>query len=280
MARRPRPCSRSRGRRRHRAVAAAGVQSGAAQAKPSRPKPTKVVIIVVDALSKEIVDKYDMDNVQALMADYVDTPRGYLGHTGSVTVVTHNVITSGQLPKHMGWTSEGYRDVDDVLDGADRRREPLHHQRLDSSQMFTLQQAARLPQARRLPRGGRPDRQAVHRQPQGVRRLRVRRARPPTRSSRSAAAAPAEQRSGHVSAQARRRQLPSYILGDCTQPVLGAQRLPGVRLRHHQAAGLLYPLDGDRYVTGHDAAHEGGDVWAADAAIEIMRNDPTGTASS
>ncbi len=37
---------------------------------------------------------------------------------------------------------------------------------------------------------------------------------------------------------------------------------------------LMYPLDGDRYVTGHDAAHEGGDVWAADAAIAVMRNDP------
>ena len=97
------------------AVAAAGLQSGAAQAKPKPAKPTKVVIIVVDALSKEIVDKYDMQNVQGLMADYVDTPKGYLGHTGSVTVVTHNVITSGLLPKHMGWTNEGYRDVDNVL---------------------------------------------------------------------------------------------------------------------------------------------------------------------
>ena len=97
------------------AVAAAGLQPGAAQAgKP--PKPTKVVIIVVDALSKEIVDKYDMANVQGLMADYVDTPKGYLGHTGSVTVVTHNVITSGLLPKHTGWTTEGYRDVDHILD--------------------------------------------------------------------------------------------------------------------------------------------------------------------
>ncbi len=36
---------------------------------------------------------------------------------------------------------------------------------------------------------------------------------------------------------------------------------------------VLYPLDSDRYVTGHDPAHPGGDVWAADAAIEIMRNE-------
>ncbi len=39
----------------------------------------------------------------------------YLGHMGSETVVTHNVITSGKLPKNMGWTDEGYRDVDGVL---------------------------------------------------------------------------------------------------------------------------------------------------------------------
>jgi len=29
------------------------------------------------------------------MKDGVDTPKGYLGHTGSVTVVTHNVVTTG-----------------------------------------------------------------------------------------------------------------------------------------------------------------------------------------
>ena len=98
------------------AVAAAGAQTGAAaKPTPPPPKPTKVVIIVVDALSKEIVEKYDMDNVEALMKDGVDTPHGYLGHTGSVTVVTHNVVTSGMLPKNMGWTNEGYRDVDGVL---------------------------------------------------------------------------------------------------------------------------------------------------------------------
>ena len=79
----------------------AGASSGQAVGKGHShhsTKPTKVVIILVDALSKEIVDKYDMKNVERLMKDGVDTPRGYLGHVGSVTVVTHNVITSGQLP--------------------------------------------------------------------------------------------------------------------------------------------------------------------------------------
>ena len=108
MSRRTRPLLALIGAGAALAVAAAGMQPGAAaQGKPKGPpaKPTKVVIIVVDSLSKEIVDKYGMTNVKGLMDDGVDTPRSYLGHTGSVTVVTHNVITSGQLPKHMGWTT-------------------------------------------------------------------------------------------------------------------------------------------------------------------------------
>jgi hypothetical protein len=95
------------------AVAEAGDRGGGQAAALTRP--TKVVIIVVDALSKEIVKKYDMHNVEVLMKDGVDTPNGYLGHTGSVTVVSHNVITTGARPQHMGWTSEGYRDVDGLL---------------------------------------------------------------------------------------------------------------------------------------------------------------------
>jgi hypothetical protein len=62
----------------------AGAQiSASAKPKPTPAQPDKVVIIVVDALSTEIVEKYDMQHVKALMADGVDTPRGYLGRTGS-----------------------------------------------------------------------------------------------------------------------------------------------------------------------------------------------------
>ena len=149
MARRPGPFFTIAAAAAAIAIAAAGVQSGAAAGpkKPPAPaKPHKVVIIVVDALSKEIVDKYDMANVQALMADGVDTPRSYLGHTGSVTVVTHNVITSGQLPKHMGWTSEGYRDVDNVLGGGELGNPSNLYITSDATSDLTkLQQAAGYP---------------------------------------------------------------------------------------------------------------------------------------
>ena len=35
----------------------------------------------------------------------------------------------------------------------------------------------------------------------------------------------------------------------------------------------IYKLDGNHYVPGKDPAHLGGDVWTADAAIEIMNRE-------
>ena len=49
------------------------------------------------------------------MRDGVNFENAYLGHMASETVITHNVITSGQLPKDMGWADEAFRDSDNVL---------------------------------------------------------------------------------------------------------------------------------------------------------------------
>lgn len=35
----------------------------------------------------------------------------------------------------------------------------------------------------------------------------------------------------------------------------------------------MYPLDGNRFAVGTDRAHLGGDVWTADAAIEVMKKE-------
>ena len=61
-----------------------------------------------------------MQNVKALMAGGANYQHAYLGHMGSETVVSHNVMTSGMLPKHMGWADEWYRDGDGVLGTAGR----------------------------------------------------------------------------------------------------------------------------------------------------------------
>ena len=158
-----------------------------------------------------------MTNVKGLMADYVDTPKSYLGHTGSVTVVTHNVITSGQLPKHMGWTTEGYRDVDHVLD------DPPDNGVSDG--MYISSDCDDRRCSRCMEHYGYPKladyldahRRAVHDQPEDVRRVRVR--RPGRRLDH-----PVRQRHLLRPRTRRRRSyrgpvginVPSYVTGTCS----------------------------------------------------------------
>lgn len=63
--------------------------------------PKRVLIVVLDQLRPDLVDTFDMRNVKALMRDGVSFDNAYLGHMASETVISHNVITSGQLPRDM-----------------------------------------------------------------------------------------------------------------------------------------------------------------------------------
>ena len=73
-------------------------------------RPTRVVQIVLDQLRPEFIDAFDMKNVKRLMRGGAAYPNAYLGHMASETVVSHNVMTSGMLPKHMGWSDEWFPD--------------------------------------------------------------------------------------------------------------------------------------------------------------------------
>jgi arylsulfatase A-like enzyme len=73
------------------------------------------VFIVLDQLRPDFIKAFDMRNVQALIRGGTSFPNAYLGHMGSETVVSHNVMTSGQLPRSMGWADEWFNDPDGVL---------------------------------------------------------------------------------------------------------------------------------------------------------------------
>ena len=71
--------------------------------------------------------------------------------------------------------------------------------------------------------------------------------------------------------------MPSYLLNpaDCSNRFWVHTGYPTYAYDSTKLPAVLYPLDGDRYVTGQDAAHQGGDVWAADVAIKVMQNEPS-----
>ena len=94
-------------------LAAAALLVPTAQAKPERP--SHVVIIVLDQARPDTIDRYGMKNVQELQRRGASFPNALVGHMAAETVISHNVITSGLLPKHMGWSNEVYRDTANVL---------------------------------------------------------------------------------------------------------------------------------------------------------------------
>ncbi len=234
--------------------------------------PDRVVIIVVDALSRELVEKYDMANVKALMRDGVDTPNGYLGHVGAVTVVTHNVITSGMLPKNMGWSSEGYEDVDGVL-AAEAGDDSNHWVTSDwsSSQMFAVQNSVGYPRLADYLHTKRPGSRVITISPKAY----------------AAWAFGGDSSDSIVTFSSRNADcdgdlvnnwrgptginVPTYLSEACGRWYVDSAS--SLQYDTNLSPARMYPLDGARYTVGKDPAHEGGDVWAADAAIAAMENE-------
>jgi hypothetical protein len=261
------------------ALLTAGAQPGAGGASSGRAEraggpPDRVVVVVVDGLSRQIVRKYDMGHVQQLMRRGVDTPRGYLGHTSAVTVVTHNVVTSGQLPKHMGWTDEGYRDVDGVLDefAPDSDNPFWITSELDSEQMFALQEHAGYPKLADYLHDARPGSKVVTISPKTYAAWAL-----GGRGSDSIVTFSSRNFDCDGDGENNWRgpdgiNVPAYL----SSPECGRWYVDSdseMTYDTDRSPARLYPLDGNRYTVGFDPAHEGGDIWATDAALEVMRQE-------
>jgi hypothetical protein len=78
-------------------------------------RPTRVMIVVMDQMQPGYAKQFNMKNVLWLQDHGVTFPKAYVGDMASETVVSHNVMVSGLLPKHMGWSDEAFRDVDNLL---------------------------------------------------------------------------------------------------------------------------------------------------------------------
>lgn len=233
-------------------------------------RPDRVVVILVDALSREIVDKYDMQNAKALMADGVNSKNAVLGHTGSVTVVTHNVITSGLLPKHMGWSSEGYRD-NGTLSGFSSNPYWFTSD-WTRDQMFAVQNSIG---GKRLP-------DYLHEMRPGSKVITV----SPKAYAAYAFGGPTSDiivtfssRNYDCDGDAVNNwrgptgvNVPTYL----SSPTCGRFYVDSSSSKYYDTnsdPAWMYPLDGDRYTNGYDPDHQGSDVWSADAAIAAMEHE-------
>ena len=87
-------------------------------ASATKPKPTpanRVVIVLFDQMLPQYADQFRMPNYRELRDGGVNYKNAYLGYMASETVIAHNVIPSGLLPKNMGYTDEAYRDTGNLF---------------------------------------------------------------------------------------------------------------------------------------------------------------------
>jgi Type I phosphodiesterase / nucleotide pyrophosphatase len=272
----------------------------AAPAQAAPKPPSRVVIIMLDQARPDTITRYGMTNVQELQRKGESFPNAYVGHMAAETVISHNVITSGQLPKHMGWSNEVYRDTDGVLGapGAyhvtssmscaqfkaliEHGNYPKIQDYLDAKfgqaspfASFTQKRTSACTSGHTSPAadGTGTDPEDIIFQIRGS-------AAPltPDPNDDPAARVSCDGRSSWRQPESGNGTLPAYF--DATAPCnrWWTWQGSGAYGTGALSPANIYPLDGDRFVPGipspgFPAAHVGGDNWSTDAVIRFIENE-------
>ena len=266
--------------------------AGPASAGPKQPdRPSRVVIIVLDQARPDTITRYGMTNVQELQRRGTSFPKAYVGHMAAETVISHNVITSGQFPKHMGWSNEVYRDTDAVLGppGAyyvtssmscaqfkllidhgqyAKIQDYLDQKFGETSPFASISQKRTSACTSGHTSSGGGDGTATD--PEDI-IFQIR---------GSSAPVSCDGRSSWRQPETGNGPLPAYFANtsDCSNRWWTWQGT-GAYGTGSMSPANLYPLEGDRFVPGIPPpgvppAHVGGDNWSADAAIRFITNEP------
>jgi hypothetical protein len=263
-----------------------------AEAKKERERPTRVIILVLDQARPDTITRYGMENVQRLQREGMNFPKALVGHMAAETVISHNVLTSGLFPKHMGWTNEVYRDTENVVTPADdyhitssmscaqydqliengagyRKLQDYLDSRFGETSMF-----ASISQKRSSACTAGHVSDAADGSDEDVEDLilQIRGDRHPEcgnrewRKPEDANPVPTPATSTAVTL------FPELATNDCDR--WSTDQAPGGYGTGSISPANIYPLDTNRFVPGFDEAHLGGDIWSTDAAIRVIEDGP------
>ena len=261
-------------------------------------RPARVLIVLFDQMLPAYADQFNMPNFRRLRDSGTNFKDAYLGYMASETVLAHNVIPSGLLPKNMGYTDEAYRDHANLFG---KGKDAMHITGdLSLADFVTIQKnhGRTYPKLADYLHKARPGTKFIT---VGEKSYAVETAtgasgdigvRLSSRSSNFNAhnaatdpGCPNLSISGPSSTDKRAwrgpdgKDVPSYLTG----AVPGHPEWCG-RFYINSDKGndygtttafpsWLYPSDGNRYWPGNDPGHLGGDTWAADAATTMKKRE-------
>ena len=220
----------------------------------------------------EYADRFDMKNFKRLRAHGTNFAKAYLGYMGSETVISHNVITSGQEPRHMGWVDEAYRDTENLLGGGAGAMWITGNFGL--TEFGTLIANEGYPKLADYLHGAFPGTKfiAVGQKSYAIESTSAPSGDIAVRMSSRGAAADCPLLGGAWRSPSG-LNVPTYL----TEPMCGRFFVNSDSANDYGTAttppAWMYPEDGNRFFPGIDPAHLGGDVWVADAAMAMMENE-------
>jgi hypothetical protein len=254
--------------------------------------PNRVVIVLFDQMLSKYADQFAMPNFRQIRDAGTNFKNAYLGYMASETVIAHNVITSGQSPKNMGWVDEAYRDSANVfgkgvdamhitgdlsladfgtlVTGADYPKLADYlHAAYPGTKFITVGEKSYAVESATAATGDIGVRLSSRRSdvssdyPTGCRNLSV-----------DGAGTSGRWREPFG------KNVPTYIRrADGSDPTLCGRFFINSDSNNDYGTktafpSFMYPEDGNRFFPGTDASalagHLGGDTWVADAAIEMM----------
>ena len=253
-------------------VVLAALLAAAAPA-PAVHRPARVMIVVMDQMQPGYARQFNMSNVLWLRNKGVTFPNAYVGDMASETVVSHNVMVSGLFPKHMGWSDEAMRDVNNILGyGADAI---VTTGDLGTADFVKLIEEMDYPKLGDYLHEKYPDKVVANVGEKGyqVESMAASSSDYWVRMGDELATStlPTDTVSWTGKYRGPSGEAPDYIAND-TRFLISSGNATDTYDTTSTAPAWIYPEDG-RYAPGEIADHTSGDDWVADAALKIMDNE-------
>ena len=237
-------------------------------------RPTRVMIVVMDQMQPGYAKQFNMTNVLWLQNKGVNFPTAWVGDMASETVVSHNVMVSGMFPKHMGWSDEAFRDVDNILGYGENAI--VTSGDLGTSSYVKLIENMDYPKLgdylhAKFPgsivanvgqKGYQVESMAASSSDFWVR----------MGSAKATSTLPTDTVPWTGKYRGASGNLPTYIASD-TRFDISAGNASDAYGTTTTTPAWVYPEDG-RYAPSEYVGHESGDAWVADAALKIIDNEP------
>jgi Type I phosphodiesterase / nucleotide pyrophosphatase len=218
----------------------------------AKPKPDHVLFMVFDQMRPDYVDRYDLKNFKRLRAMGLNYVNSYVGHSASVTVVSHAVMSTGLLPKELPWQDDvvwdhnGYFGKKDLLYNTTRLTQ---EQLLSGLKMLDQNQFL-----------------ATHLKKLGGQVIAI------GEKNYAAIAMGGPYADRLITIEKKNGKcLPSGV--NVPTYISGNDRFQLECSNDFGTTESFYPLDGNRFYPGTDEKHLGGDVWTGDAALAVMKNE-------